>query len=53
MLKIIKFLSVPGKQIFRERFRERLRKYIDFFQDLFLYINEPIIKLDEQSRELH
>lgn len=32
----------------RERFRERLRKYIDFFQDLFLYINEPITKLDEE-----
>ncbi len=29
----------------RERYRERLRKYIDFFQDLFLYINESLHKL--------
>ena len=32
----------------RERYRERLRKYIDFFQDLFLYINESLHKLEQQ-----
>lgn len=32
-----------------ERFRERLRKFIAFFQDLFLCISESVFKLGKSS----
>ena len=48
MHKSVKVRKVPGKIYKRERYRERLRKYIDFFQDFFLYINESLHKLEQQ-----